>query len=277
LDNTYAWLGAAFTDIMRDAVCAKRPWYVWGVLQGVVLARILELDDVSVLEFGVAGGAGLLSLERTASRVEKLVGVRVGAYGFDTGVGLPKPADYRDQPNMWVQGQLPMRHEALERLLDGASLRLGLVAESVPRFLAEEPSPIAFVSFDLDLYSSTRDALQVFGGPEARVLPRVPCYFDDIMGHTYNDFAGERLAISEFNDRHAMRKISPIYGLEYFVPRKFRHINQWNGMFFAHFLDHPLYCAPDSYEKTVYVDESGVPVRKTISSDWRSEVLGPRL
>ena len=274
-DNTQAWLGAAFTSLMRDAICAKKPWYVWGVLQGAVLARVLEIDGVSVLEFGVAGGAGLLSLERTASRVEELVDVRVDVYGFDSGVGLPEPTDYRDQPNMWFQGQLPMRREALDRLLDRASLRLGLVGESVPPFLEEKPSPIAFAAFDLDLYSSTCAALAVFDGPEGYVLPRVPCYFDDILGHTYNDYAGERLAIAEFNERHAMRKISQIYGLEYFVPPKFKHIRQWNGMFFAHFFDHPLYCAPDSYEKTVYVDESGVPVCKTISSDWRSEVLGP--
>ncbi len=39
----------------------------------------------------------------------------------------------------------------------------------------------ASLAFDLDYYSSTKTALQLFeGGPESR-LPRVYCYFDDIM------------------------------------------------------------------------------------------------
>ena len=260
---------------MRDALCARKPWYVWGVLQGAVLAQVLEIDRVSVMEFGVASGAGLLSLERTSARVKELVEVDVEAYGFDSGVGLPKPNDHRDQPNMWVEGQLPMRADAVRELLERGSLRLGLVGDLVPAFLDEQRAPVAFVSFDLDLYSSTRDALKIFLGAEDRLLPRIPCYFDDIMGHTYNDFAGERLAIVEFNQENATRKLSPIYGLDHFVPPEFRYI-QWGGLFFAHFFDHPLYCLPDSREKAVYVDESGVAVARPILSDWRSELLGPR-
>ena len=46
---------------------------------------------ISVIEFGVAGGAGLLSLERTAELVEARTKVQRGVHGFDTGVGLPNP------------------------------------------------------------------------------------------------------------------------------------------------------------------------------------------
>src|SRR3972149_1664776 len=45
----------------------ERPWYAWGVLCGVDLAQSLGIDRVSVIEFGVAGGRGLISLERIAS------------------------------------------------------------------------------------------------------------------------------------------------------------------------------------------------------------------
>ena len=48
-----------------------------------------------MLEFGVAGGAGLLSLERIAELVEGLTGVEIEVHGFDTGTGLPAPKDYR--------------------------------------------------------------------------------------------------------------------------------------------------------------------------------------
>jgi hypothetical protein len=48
----------------------------------------------------------------------------------------------------------------------------------------EDHPPIGFVSFDMDLYTATRDAMHVlFRGSRAlRVcLPRVACYMDEIM------------------------------------------------------------------------------------------------
>ena len=109
-------------------------------------------------------------------------------------------------------------------------------------------APVAFVSFDLDLYSSTRDALKLFEGEYGWVLPRVVCYFDDIIGYTFSDFNGERLAIHEFNDRWPLRKLSPIYGLKYFVPQEER-LARWSElMYMAHFLSTrsittPMNCA----------------------------------
>jgi hypothetical protein len=76
---------------------------VWGVLQGASLAKILGLPRVSVFEFGVAGGAGLVNLERIAELVEQKTGVGIDIYGFDTGKGLPKPKDHRDVPYMWEE------------------------------------------------------------------------------------------------------------------------------------------------------------------------------
>ena len=61
---------------MRDEQCARRPSYPWGVLQGAALAKVLAVPRISVLEFGGAGGAGLLALERAAERAKELTGVR---------------------------------------------------------------------------------------------------------------------------------------------------------------------------------------------------------
>ena len=55
------------------------------------------------------------------------------------------------------------------------------------------------------------------------MLPRVLCYFDDITGFTYADHNGERLAISEFNAAHELRKLSQIYAAEFYVPRRESH------------------------------------------------------
>jgi hypothetical protein len=273
-DNTYPWLGYTFQQLMRDPECGRKPAYVWGVVQGVALAKVLRIPEVSVIEFGVAGGAGLLSLERTAELTEARTGVKVNVYGFDTGVGLPRPTDHRDQPNMWFEGQLPMDKGLLESKLRRASLRIGLVRDTVAAFMAEQPAPIAFISFDLDLYSSTRDAFSVFDAPDERLLPRIVTYFDDILGHSYNDFAGERLAISEFNDEHDRRKMSPIYGLRNFVPREFFVSQFWDGMYFTHMFDHSLYNTLDSTRKAVFTDHLGYDLREPVQSDWKAKIAG---
>ena len=254
-DNRYPWLGASFEKLMRDPLSAKKPAYIWGVLQGVALGKVLGMERVSVLEFGVAGGAGLLALERIAARVEEMIEIKIDVYGFDTGTGLPKPEDYRDCPNIWIgQGQFPMDQKELEKRLQKASLKLGAIAETVPEFLNSSPAPVAFVSVDVDLYSSTRDALKLFEADYDRLLPRVLCYFDDITGLTYSDFNGERLAISEFNTSHAMRKISPLYGLKFYVPPKYRDSLWVESMSFMHIHDHPLYNRPDEVLKPMVMD-----------------------
>jgi hypothetical protein len=233
----------------------------------------LNIPDVSVIELGVAGGGGLVSLEHTSEVVESLVNIHIHVYGFDTGTGHPKPVDYRDQPNMWFEGQLPMKKEVVSSLLKRASLRLGLVRDTIPTFIAEEPAPVAFVSFDLDLYRSTHDAFTLFEAPYDCSLLRVISYFDDIMGHTYNDFGGERLAISEFNGAHENRKLSPIYNLKDFVPGRFHNKRWWVEFFFAHFFEHPLYNEADSIHKTVYAD-GHVAIKAPIHSNWRSKIDG---
>ena len=256
-DNRYDWLRASFKKLIKDPLCSRRPAYVWGVLQGVALGKVLSLERVSVIEFGVAGGAGLLALERLADRVEEMMGIAIEVYGFDTAIGLPKSQDYRDCPNIWLDGQFPMEEELLARRLQRACLKLGLVKDTVPAFLQAGPAPVAFVPFDLDLYSSTRDALRLFDAEHGRLLPRVLCYFDDIIGLTYSDYNGERLAISEFNTAHAMRKLSPLYGLKYFAPHEQRD-RAWPELFyFAHMFDHPLYKHPDEIHKPMFMDING--------------------
>jgi hypothetical protein len=256
-DNSYPWLNHAFARVVRDTRCALRPQYAWGVLQGAALARVLGVPRVSVLEFGVAGGHGLLAMECAAVAARRMTGVDIEVIGFDRGEGLPRPRDYRDQPNMWFEGQLPMDRAALEGALSRASLRVGDVAETLPAFLAGGPAPVAFASFDLDLYGSTRDALEVFAADLHHLMPRVLAYFDDIFGYTYNEFCGERLAIREFNRRSEHRKICPVHGLRYFLPRSTFHDLWPDGMHWTHLFRHPLYGTLDSHRKPMFMDVHG--------------------
>jgi hypothetical protein len=139
-----------------------------------------------------------------------------------------------------------MDEEGLRKRLQRARLVLGLVDESIPAFMKSKPAPIAFVSFDLDYYSSTVQALKLLEAEPDLVLPRIYCYFDDILGFTYSEYNGERLAIAEFNASHEMRKISPIYGLRYCLPARYS-MAQWAEQFYiAHIFDHGLYCEQDN-------------------------------
>jgi len=258
-ENSYPWLCATFLKLMRHANCARRPAYIWGVLQGVALAKVLGIERVSVMEFGVAGGSGLLALEDIAEKIEQLPGVGVGVevYGFDTGKGLPQPEDYRDLPNLWSGGFYSMDRAELEARLRRARLQLGLVGETVPAFLQTSFPPVAFVSFDVDLYTSTRDALKLFEAGHQALLPRIYCYFDDIVGYSFSEYNGERLAIAEFNEAHAQRKVSPIYGLKHFVPPD-QGQSTWVDVFYlAHIFDHPLYARPDELRKPTVIDIEG--------------------
>ena len=141
-------------------------------------------------------------------------------------------------PQLWSEGFFAMDTDRLRTRLTDAHLVLGPVADTVGEFTASRPAPVGFVSFDLDMYSSTMDAFAIFEGLCDLVMPRVVCYFDDIAGFSHSDFTGERLAISDFNERQELRKISQIYGLRYVMD-----LEQWwtDQMYMAHFFDHPLY------------------------------------
>lgn len=265
-DNNYEWLGANFLKLRKDPLCKKKPVYIWGVLQGAALGKVLGYERISVIEFGVAGGRGLLAMERVAELAEELVNIGIDVYGFDAKNGLPRPEDYRDLPNSFFDGQFSMDREKLEKCLRRAQLKLGLVEETIPNFLASNPAPVGFVSIDLDLYSSTKNALEIFEGGDRLFLPRVLCYLDDIFGYTYSDYNGERLAITEFNECHATMKFSPLYGLRYFVPPQVKESPWTEQLYFLHIHNHPLYNRPDSLRKAMHIDIDGKMDRIHVSS-----------
>jgi hypothetical protein len=223
-----------------------RPHYLWGSLVGARAAIALGIDRVTAIEFGVAGGNGLLALEKAAAITARLTGVAVEPIGFDTGGGMPAPVDHRDLPWVIKEGFFPMDEAALRRRLSSAKLVLGPVAQTVPEWAAVEHPPIAFIAFDLDYYSSTVEAFQIFNGSARGLLPRVACYFDDVLGYGWSDFNGERAAIADFNASHDQRKIGKIHGLRYELPRSQLALGWPDQMYIAHLFDHPDYSTPES-------------------------------
>jgi hypothetical protein len=220
-----------------------RPAYGYGVFRAAELAAALGVRSISVIEFGVAGGRGLLALESIASAVGAHFGLRIAVTGFDTGHGLPKPLDYRDLPYVWGAGFYDGDVERLQQRLHSADLILGDVDETVTRYLASRgDGPIGFISFDLDYYSSTRDAFKIFLGPEETRLPRVFCYFDDVVlpeRACYSEYTGEYLAINEFNDSQTMKKICKLPHLRWARA----HQAAWQEQIYVfHDFSHRLYC-----------------------------------
>ena len=214
---------------------APYPAYLVGTLAAAEQAQSQDLNEMSVVEFGVASGRGLLALEKHAAAVEKETGVHISVFGFDFGTGLPDLLpDYRDHPDRWLPGDFKMTDEAALRrqLSNRTSLILGDIAETGPRFLAEGHPPIGFAAVDVDLYSSASAVLKVFSRSDRRMLHRTVLYFDDIMDIQYHAFAGERLAMSEFNTANQDVKIDGWHGIE--RARPFPERYWYRQMFIAH-------------------------------------------
>ncbi len=132
--------------------------------------------------------------------------------------------------------------DALRTQLGRAHLLLGDLRETVPRVMtAPETPPLGFAAFDLDYYSSTKTAFQVFEHGVQSRLPRAYCYFDDITGPEIacmNEHVGELLAIREFNAGHPRLQLAKLAYL--WTEREKRAI--WNEKIYVfHDFDHPLY------------------------------------
>ena len=229
-------------ELRAELDAVRRPQYAYGLIRAARQASALGIPRICAIEFGVAAGHGLLLIEKYARLVRRLTGVEIDVVGFDLETGLPAPADYRDMPYIWKKDFFKMDREALERRLDRSTrLLIGDVSDTVPEFLGGGHAPVGFVVFDMDFYSSTVDALLLFESDEERFLPRVFCYFDDIIGpddELMNEYVGELLAIREFNQEHEAMKIAMINGLRH--KRVFPAA--WNEMVHVlHRFEHPLY------------------------------------
>jgi hypothetical protein len=253
-DTALPYLNEVFHLLMRSDRRHLRPNYTWGLVNTTFLASSLRLPRISAIELGVAGGNGLISLERAARRLRQIFGVQIDVYGFDSGEGLPKPVDYRDLPNLWPEGAYPMNERTLRQRLDRAELIMGLVEETVPKFLETRTAPIGFIAFDLDQYTSTVQAMALLEANYDRLMPRIHCYFDDILGYTCGHHNGERLAITEFNQAHPDRQISQIYGMRFCLHRRYREQNWTEKMFMAHLVEHPQYNEWDGLVRRTRMD-----------------------
>ena len=215
-----------------DAV--DRPEYLNGILCAADIAKTDGIESIYACEFGVASGKGLFLMQEYAEMVENATGVGIRVAGFDRGVGLPPTAgDYREHPDYWYEGDYPMfnKDQLSPQLLKRTELILGDVRDTVPEFVRRQTCPVGFLAMDLDLYSSTLAALNLLILPQSQRLRQTFVYFDNILHPQVHKFAGERLAIDDFNCFSENVKIDACYSLR---ARIFRDLPWVQRMYSAH-------------------------------------------
>jgi hypothetical protein len=233
-----ALFGGLRAKVAFDLVVRRQ--HAYGMLKAADEARARGIGRLTVVELGVASGTGLLNLCEIGRRVTAETGVEFRLVGFDTGEGMPPPVDFRDHPELYKEGWFPMDREALVASLPAnAEIRFGPVEQTVTAFAAElgPEAPLGFATLDVDFYSSSVGALRLFTGRPDAYLPYVTVYVDDLALPTHTRYAGELLAIREFNRDHELRKLDWDWNLR--NTRLFKGAEWLTHMFKLHVLDHP--------------------------------------
>tara|TARA_B100000029_G_C17404861_1_gene898449 strand:- start:69 stop:902 length:834 start_codon:yes stop_codon:yes gene_type:complete len=185
-----------------------RPNYENILLESVLEAKELGYKSVSVLELGVAGGNGIIALEKYKKKIEKLTNIRIDIFGFDSGDGLPEINNKYDLPFFWKTGDYRTDKQKLEKRIS-SKIFYGDIKNTFDEFIKTNPSKIISIFVDLDLYTSTKNFLSQLPKYRNFLCPRVYCYFDDVFHprHYINEHNGELLAIKEFNNENRDIKI----------------------------------------------------------------------
>lgn len=199
----YAFEWAALFDALRY------PAYALGLQTACKYARLASAAGFTAIEFGVAGGNGLMELSKYAAEMSQRTGLKIKVVGFDSGAGLPQGTDYRDAPWLWNPGDFPCNVNKLRLVLPTEiELVVGQIQKMLPHWFEERPRlPVGFVSVDVDYYSSTASILETLGNVDVRcLLPFVSFYFDDVLRYLTPRCTGESAALDEFNRSHDRRQ-----------------------------------------------------------------------
>ena len=219
--------------------------YAYCMILAAEAALRMSLDRVTAVEFGVWYGSGLRNMCEIGDFLHQTLGVKFPIYGFDTGAGLPDVVDWRDHPELWGSGTLVMPNfeELASQLPENCKLIIGDCKETLRPFLENDvtaDAPIGFVSLDVDQYRSSVSALKIFEADATCLTPVVPVWVDDsYLSVLQTTYAGEGLAIREFNEEHALRKIEQKIIRTDDYPRLWHHC-----IYFAHIFDHPIRQGP---------------------------------
>jgi hypothetical protein len=246
--------GSYTTKIDFDLIRPRK--YAFPILEAARFANEAGIRSVTIIEFGVATGAGLLAMCEIARNVTRETGIFLSVVGFDSGCGMPEPRDYRDHPDLYQAGDFPMDEELLRgRLPPNARLIIGDFRYTVPEFVERltPEQPIGFAAIDVDYYSSALEAFKVFSAPDpAKYLPVTLIYLDDIVLPSHSRFTGELLAVEQFNQMDSIRKIDEYRFLR--SQRIFKQPSWIDQMFLLHVFDHPIMKTAGKRKLKVYAN-----------------------
>jgi hypothetical protein len=216
--------------------------YAYGMLRAADMARFVGKKKATVCEFGVATGNGLMNMVELAGMIRSETGIELRVVGLDSGQGLPNVTGYQDHPELWSPGDFAMTNQdELRRRLNGrAELIFGDIAQTIDGFVAslDDSAPLGFISVDVDIYTGAKSALRCLNGRPDLYAPGVSIYCDDVQFFFANRWCGELLAIEEFNEQHATRKIDHDLSLPGQRPEV--AAPWYRSMFVCHILDHEL-------------------------------------
>ncbi|WP_411894878.1 class I SAM-dependent methyltransferase [Winogradskyella sp. A2] len=143
--------------------------------------------DGQYLEFGVFSGKtiNLIAKENPTKKI----------YGFDSFEGLPES---------WRDGYLPGhfdRKDSLPKVLKNVNLIKGWFSETLPKFIEENKTNVAFLHIDCDIYSSTVTVLELL---KPFIKQDSIIVFDEYFNYPgWKD--GEYKAFKEFTDLHKIK------------------------------------------------------------------------
>jgi hypothetical protein len=153
-------------------------------------------------EFGTGSGN---TLERAISVLRRWPQVRI--FLFDSFEGLPRSDDRRDRLVGWNAGEFAFSEDYIHEVIRRAGFPLervrtvkGFFNRSLTAELAAElrDVPPAFVTVDVDYYSSTKSVLDFL----APILASgATFYFDDLWSFDGHPDFGQLRALAEFNDQ----------------------------------------------------------------------------
>ena len=189
-----------FFELIKYGII-PRPHYALGLILAAHQAKELGYKKISAIEFGCWDCDGLIDLENYINDIKNFIDIDICVYGFDLGDGHPDyNNDSRDRHYELSKGDYPFKKKDNLKKLKISKLILGDVKDTIINFTKNEniaECPIAFISLDLGLYTSTSNALKLLNEDSKFFLPRTIIYSDN--NYFVLDNEGDRLAISDFN------------------------------------------------------------------------------
>jgi tetratricopeptide (TPR) repeat protein len=119
-----------------------------------------------VLEFGVRHGTSIRQLVQL---------VQQEVHGFDSFEGLPEDWHDERKEKYSTKGVIP-------KVPPLVKLHPGWFSETLPAFLKMHPQPVKLVNIDCDIYSSTKEVLDLLA---SQIVPGTVIIFDEYIGNTH--------------------------------------------------------------------------------------------